>query len=141
MPTKKTAKKTAKSATPAKSDEPQIGEHDVVLEYALTLRTADGDPVDVRGSIPFNNALVPVFIADTQESIHKMVETVVRERFLLQTRHFFNQKREANVPRVNTQPLLEAGESRQTPEAPAPDTTDSSFEFEKDDNDEPTTES
>lgn len=140
MPAKKTAKKTAKPAPPEKSDEPQIGEHDVVLEYALTLRTADGDPVDVRGSIPFNNALVPVFIADTQESIHKMVETVVRERFLLQTRHFFNQKRESSVPRVNTQPLLETRENQPPPEAPA--TADSSFEFEKeDDNDEPTTES
>lgn len=128
-PPKKTAKKVAEPAP----DQKAIGEHDVVLDFSLKLRTKDGDPVDVEGSIPFNNALVPVFIADTQQSVQQMVETIVRDRFLLQARHFFNQKREASIPKMETTPLLEQKDNKSpSTRAQATSQADDAFGFEED---------
>lgn len=129
-PPKKTAKKPAKEEITEPSNR-DIGEHDVVLDFKLTLKTRSGEPVDVEGTIPFSNALVPAFIADTQQSVQKLVQTIVHDRFLLQARHFFNQKREASIPKVETQPLLEQRDSQPPAYAPAADSPDKAFEFEE----------
>jgi|AntRauTorcE11898_2_1112593.scaffolds.fasta_scaffold52042_2 hypothetical protein len=132
MPVKKTTSKTAKTKEPtAKRVATGIGEHDLVLDCSLTLKTKYGDPVKVECTIPFNNALVPAFIPDTQQAVQQMVETVIRDRFLLQSRHFFNNKREESLPKVDAQPLLKDRGNEQPKMSDTSQLANSSFDFEE----------
>jgi len=129
----KTAKKTAVSkATKPVEEEPAVDEHDVVLEYSLQLKTADGSPAKVTGAVTLENAMIPAFLADTQKTITDTVEKLVKERFLLQTRHFINTKRQASLPKTEVQFPQEQQIAGALPGKSEASAEDSSFGFESD---------
>lgn len=131
----KTAKKAASKSAPKKAEEsPTMDEHDVVLEYSLQLKTADGSPAKVDGSITLDNALLPAFLADTQKSITDTVEKLVKERFLLQARHFIHTKRQASLPKTEAQLPQEQQVAGALTDKGEANSEDPSFGFELEDN-------
>ena len=113
---KKAVKKTAKQQSKSSSEgtgEGEIGEEDVVISFDVALQTNKGEPVRVSGKIPLDNALVPMFLTDSQHTVENMVKQLIQDRFLLQTRHFFGKLKEDSIPKPEL-PDSSSGYSGQT---------------------------
>jgi hypothetical protein len=134
----KAVKKTVKKDEPAKQEEPvnpHLGEFDAEFEYKLELRGRNGQIINLNGTMPVQSALTPAFFQDSQKTITGLVTNLVQNRFLLQLRHFFNTKQQAE--RQRNAPSDPIGTGTTVPSLPLLDNAqghDSGFGFEESNN-------